>query len=68
MSPGHYNYAKSSPSPFPCKLGHFSTLKRPRSNKNLLNNVTLKTISDTPERTDTYLIEIVSEADSQQLF
>ena len=38
------------------------------ANKNLLNNVNLKTISDTPEPMDTYLIEIVSEADSQQLF
>lgn len=58
MSLGPCNYAKSLLFPFPGKLGCFSVLQRPRGNKNLLNNVTLKATSDTPERMD-YLIEIL---------
>lgn len=68
MSPGLCDHAKNSLSPLPCHHRHFSILKRPRGNNNLLNNVNLKTISDNPEPMDTYLIEIISEADSRQLF
>jgi len=67
MSPGLCGWAKTSLPPLPCHHRHSSVLRRPRSNKNLLNKVNFENTSDTTERTDTDLTGIVSGADSPQL-